>query len=64
VETGLEFSPLHNLDLRLTAAASHIQSGRPSGDPNLALLGLDEENRSVVRGHWDFPAEIGAVWHF
>jgi hypothetical protein len=64
VETGLEFSPMHNVDLRLTAAASHIQSGRPSGDPNLALLGLDEDNRSVVRGHWDFPAEIGAVWHF
>jgi len=63
-ETGVQFSPMENFDLRLTAAASHVDSGRPSGDTNLGLLGLDEENRSLVRGHWNFPAEIGAVWHF
>ena len=64
VETGLQYSPARNLDLRLTAAASHLNSGRPSGDANLALLGLEDANRGMVRGHWDFPAEVGAVWHF
>ena len=64
VETGVQYSPMPNFDVRLTAAADHSENGRPSGDPNLALLGLADDNRSIVRGHWDFPAEIGAVWHF
>lgn len=63
LETGLTFSPLANLDLRLTAAASHLDAGRRSDDPNLALVGLDNA-RGDVRGHWDYPAELGAVWHF
>jgi hypothetical protein len=64
LETGVQYSPMNNFDVRLTAAATHAENGRPSGDPNLAMLGLAEDNRSLVRGHWDFPAEVGAVWHF
>jgi hypothetical protein len=64
LETGVQYSPMRNFDVRLTAAATHDENGRPSGDPNLAMLGLTEDNRSIVRGHWDFPAEVGAVWHF
>ncbi|MEO8017135.1 MAG: hypothetical protein ABI769_04930 [Pseudomonadota bacterium] len=64
VETGVQYSPMGNFDVRLTAAATHAENGRPSGDANLAMLGLAEENRSIVHGHWDFPAELGAVWHF
>jgi Outer membrane protein beta-barrel domain len=63
VETGLQFSPLANLDLRLTAAASHLDAGKRSDDPNLASVGLDSAHTDV-RGHWDYPAELGAVWHF
>jgi hypothetical protein len=63
VETGLQFSPVPNLDLRLTAAANHVGGGRGADDPNLGLLGLDNSN-SVMRAHWDYPAELGAVWHF
>ena len=63
VETGLQFSPMENFDLRLTAAASHLGAGKASEDPNLALVGLDS-GHSELRGHWDYPAELGAVWHF
>jgi len=63
VETGLQYSPMENFDLRLTAAASHLDAGRRSDDPNLALVGLDSA-RGEMRGHWDYPAELGAVWHF
>jgi opacity protein-like surface antigen len=63
VETGLQFSPMHNLDLRLTAAANHLDGGKRSDDPNLALLGI-VNTRGDLRGHWDYPAELGAVWHF
>lgn len=63
IETGLQFSPLENFDVRLTAAASHLDAGRRSADPNLALVGLDAAH-SELRGHWDYPAELGAVWHF
>jgi outer membrane protein W len=63
VETGLQYSPTRNFDLRLTAAASHIDGGRSADDPNLALLGLDSSN-SAMHAHWDYPAEVGAVWHF
>ena len=63
VETGVQYSPMRNFELRLTAAASHVGAGRGSDDPNLALLGLDEA-QSRVRAHWDYPAELGAVWHF
>jgi hypothetical protein len=63
LETGLQYSPIAGFDLRLTAAANHTNAGDHSDDPNLALLGLDSSN-SEMRGHWDYPAEIGAVWHF
>jgi len=63
VETGLQYSPMENFDLRLTAAASHLDAGRRSDDPNLALVGLDSAH-GELRGHWDYPAELGAVWHF
>jgi hypothetical protein len=63
LETGLTYSPMENFDLRLTAAASHVDAGRRSDDPNLALVGLDAA-RGDMRGHWDYPAELGAVWHF
>ncbi len=63
LETGVQYSPMRNFDLRLTAAATHVNSGGVSDDPNLALLGLDETN-SGVHAHWNYPAEIGAVWHF
>jgi opacity protein-like surface antigen len=63
LETGLQFSPMQNFDVRLTAAANHIDGGKSMDDPNLPLLGLDGSN-SAMHAHWDYPAEIGAVWHF
>jgi len=63
LETGLQYSPMHNFDLRLTAAASHVNGGDVSKDPNLGLLALDNA-RTGVQAHWDYPAEIGTVWHF
>jgi len=63
IETGLSYSPVRNFDLRLTAAATHLDSQKPSNDPNLALLGLNAQHGDVP-GHWDYPAELGAVWHF
>jgi opacity protein-like surface antigen len=63
LETGLQYSPLQNLDLRLTAAASHFAKQRPSEDPNLGELGI-EAGHGEVPGRWEYPAELGAVWHF
>ena len=63
LETGLQYSPMANFDLRLTAAANHVAAETRSNDPNLALVGLDSV-QSEVRGHWDYPVEIGAAWHF
>jgi hypothetical protein len=63
LETGLQYSPMRDFDLRLTAAASHVNGGNASNDPNLGLLGLDSAH-SGVQAHWDYPAELGAVWHF
>ena len=63
VETGLQYSPMRNFDLRLTAAASHVNGGDSSKDPNLSLLGLDSASAGIHE-HWDYPAELGAVWHF
>jgi hypothetical protein len=63
VETGLQYSPMRNFDVRLTAAATHVDGGKSADDPNLALLGLDSTN-SAMHAHWDYPAELGAVWHF
>jgi opacity protein-like surface antigen len=63
LETGLQYSPMRNLDLRLTAAASHLGGQRPSNDPNLAVLGIDSPHGDVP-GRWEYPAELGAVWHF
>jgi opacity protein-like surface antigen len=63
VETGLQYSPMRDFDVRLTAAASHVNGGDPSKDPNLGLLALDSAHTGV-QAHWDYPAELGAVWHF
>jgi hypothetical protein len=63
LETGLQYSPLRNFDLRLTAAASHVNADSSSNDPNLATIGLNNTHGDV-RDHWDYPAELGAVWHF
>jgi opacity protein-like surface antigen len=63
VETGVQYSPMRNFDLRLTAAANHDNGGDASKDPNLSLLGLDSEHTGV-QAHWTYPAELGAVWHF
>jgi hypothetical protein len=63
LETGLQYSPMRNFDLRLTAAATHSNASDKSNDPNLVLLGLDS-SQGEMRGHWDYPAEVGAVWHF
>ena len=63
VETGLQYSPVANFDLRLTAAASHLGGQKASDDPNLALLGV-APTHSTVGARWDYPAELGAVYHF
>jgi hypothetical protein len=63
LETGVQFSPLPSFDLRLTAAASHLGGQKASDDPNLALLGV-VPTHSTVGSRWDYPAELGAVWHF
>jgi hypothetical protein len=52
-----------NFGLRLTAAATHVDGAKGSTDPTLSLLGLDSSN-SGIHEHWEYPAEIGAVWHF
>lgn len=62
-ETGLQYSPLQNFDLRLTAAATHVDADTRSDDPNLALVGLDN-TQADVRAHWTYPVELGAAWHF
>jgi outer membrane protein with beta-barrel domain len=62
-ETGLQFAPLPNFDLRLTAAANHVDADTRSNDPNLALVGLDN-TQADVRSHWDYPVELAAVWNF
>jgi hypothetical protein len=63
LETGLQYSPMRNFDVRLTAAANHLDGQKQSNDPNLALLGLDAPHGDVP-GHWDYPVELGTVWHF
>lgn len=63
LETGLQYSPMRNVGLRLTVAADHVDGQRGSDDPNLALLGL-ADTRGDMRAHWDYPAELGAVWRF
>jgi hypothetical protein len=63
LETGVQFSPLPDFDVRLTAAASHLAGQRASDDPNLTLLGV-APSHSTVGARWDYPAELGAVWHF
>lgn len=62
-ELGLQVSPMRNFDLRLTAAADHVDGDMRSDDPNLALLGLDN-SRGEVRDHWNYPVELGGVWKF
>lgn len=63
LETGVQYSPMPNFDLRLTAAASHLGGQKASDDPNLALLGV-APSHSTVGARWGYPAELGAVWHF
>jgi hypothetical protein len=62
-ETGLQFAPLPNFDLRLTAAADHVDADTRSNDPDLALVGLNNTHTDV-RSHWDYPVELAAVWNF
>jgi len=63
LETGIQYSPMRNFGLRLTASAQHVDGLKGSTDPSLALLGLDSANAGIHE-HWDYPAELGAVWHF
>jgi hypothetical protein len=63
LETGLQYSPTRSFDLRLTAAANHLDGAAASHDLNLETVGL-ENPHGDVRGHWDYPAELGGVWHF
>lgn len=63
VETGLEFVPGRNFNLRLSAAANHLNADTKSSDPNLALVGLSNTEPDV-RNHWDYPVELAAVWNF
>jgi opacity protein-like surface antigen len=63
LETGVQISPLPNFDLRLTAAANHLDGQKSSGDPNLELLGV-APSHSTIGPRWQYPAELGAVWHF
>jgi hypothetical protein len=63
VETGLQFAPVEHFDLRLSAAVNHLDADTRSGDPNLALVGLDP-TQAHVRNHWDYPVELAAVWNF
>jgi hypothetical protein len=41
----------------------HVDGISGSTDPALPLLGLDSTN-SGIHQHWEYPAELGAVWHF
>ena len=63
LETGVQYSPMRDFDLRLTAAAMHNDGAKASTDPNLALIGLDSAG-GEMRSHWDYPVELGGVWHF
>jgi hypothetical protein len=63
VQTGLQFSPAHSFDLRLSVAANHVDADTKSNDPNLALVGLDN-TQADVRSHWEYPVELGGVWKF
>lgn len=62
-ETGLQYSPMANFGLRLSAAANHLDADTKSSDPNLALVGLNPAG-GEVRSHWDYPIELAAVWNF
>jgi len=62
-ELGMQFAPMRNFDLRLTAAANHVDSDTKSSDPNLALVGLTNTG-GEERNHWDYPIELAAVWNF
>jgi hypothetical protein len=63
VETGLQFSPMRNFDLRLSAAANHVGTDTRSSDPNLAMVGLSNTS-GEERNHWDYPVELAAAWNF
>ena len=50
VETGLQYSPMRNFELRLTAAASHVDGGDGSERSRIsALLGLDSAQSRRAR---------------
>jgi len=63
LEAGVQYSPARNFGLRLTASAMHVDGINGTIDPALSLLGLDSSN-SGIHQHWEYPAELGAVWHF
>ena len=63
LEAGVQYSPVANFGLRLTASAMHVDGVNGTADPALSLLGLDSTN-SGIHQHWEYPAELGAVWHF
>jgi hypothetical protein len=63
LEAGLQYSPMPNFGLRLTAAAMHVDGTNESKDPAVSLLGLDSAD-SGIHQHWEYPAELGAVWYF
>ncbi len=63
IETGLQWAPMSNFGLRLSAAANHVDADTKSSDPNLALVGLTDTS-GEERSHWDYPIELSAVWNF
>ncbi len=40
-----------------------VDADTKSGDPNLALVGLDN-TQADVRSQWEYPVELGGVWKF
>lgn len=62
-ELGLQVASVKNFDIRLTAAADHVNADTKPGDANLSAMGLASA-AGDVRGHWDYPVELGGVWRF
>ena len=62
-EAGVQFAATSNLGFRLSLAASHVDTGTKSNDPNLALVGLGPTVANTT-SHWEYPIELGAVAYF
>jgi len=62
-EAGLQYAATANLGLRLSVAASHVNTETKSNDPNLESVGLGPIV-SPTASHWDYPIELGAVAYF